>query len=252
MKIALLQTDIVWATPSANIRRAEDMMVQAPGADLYVLPEMWATGFATRPEGIAEEEATSAALAWMKRTALQHNCAISGSLAVRIEDGSYRNRHFFVTPEDVVFYDKRHLFTHGHEDKHYTAGNEAIIVSWQGWRLLLQTCYDLRFPVFSRYGRAGEYDAIVYVANWPEKRQLAWQTLIRARAIENQCYVLAVNRTGDDKICHYAGGSAVIDPIGRLVAECSSAERPVVTEISIDKLKEMRSHFRVLEDRDNL
>ena len=275
MKIALLQTDIVWNNPQENIVHAERLMEQATGADLYVLPEMWATGFATEPEGIAEDEQHSIALAWMKQTAQQKNCALSGSLAVRMEDGSYRNRHYFVTPQSVTFYDKHHLFTYGHEDEHFTAGQEAVVVEWQGWRILLQTCYDLRFPCFSRYGRNTPltshhspliYDAIIYVANWPEKRQLAWDTLVRARAIENQCYVVAVNRTGEAPLNPpeegkadsasgksgevYAGGSVIIDPIGRTVAECPAGEHSATAEIFIEKLRDMRSRFRVLDDRD--
>lgn len=250
MVISLLQTDINWAKPEENICKAEQLMAECEDSDLYVLPEMWATGFATKPEGIAEEEQTSQALAWMRQTAARKHCAISGSLAIRLQDGSYRNRHYFVTPDEVSFYDKRHLFSHGHEDEHYTRGSHAVIAEWQGWRFQLQTCYDLRFPVFSRYGKAGEYDAIIYVANWPESRQLAWDTLIRARAIENQCYMVAVNRVGDDSKCHYVGGSAVIDPIGRTVAGCPLGEHPATVELSIEKLREMRSHFRVLDDRD--
>ena len=269
MKISLIQMDIAWGDVEANIRRAETMM-ERQEADLYVLPEMWATGFATEPEGIAEDEQLSVALAWMRQTARQRGCALSGSLAVttpidisgtppNLPKGeekpaerlrTYRNRHYFVTPEDMKFYDKRHLFTHGHEDEHFTAGQQSVIVEWQGWRILLQTCYDLRFPCFSRYGQAGFYDAIIYVANWPEKRQLAWDTLVRARAIENQCYVIAVNRTGEDSVCQYAGGSVVIDPVGRTVAECPAGEHPATAEIFIEKLHDMRSHFRVLDDRD--
>ena len=294
MKITLLQTDIAWAEPKENIRRAAAMMEQAGEADLYVLPEMWATGFATRPEGIAEDEEESVALAWMRQMARERGCAISGSLAVRLNDGTFRNRHYFVTPQATVFYDKRHLFRHGHEDEFFIQGTEAVVAEWQGWRILLQTCYDLRFPCFSRYGRslprplqkegrtppvprplqkegrtaAGlYYDAIIYVANWPEKRQLAWDTLVRARAIENQCYVLAVNRTGDTPLNPtkggkasfspsgrsgevYAGGSVIIDPIGRVVTECPAGEHSATAEIFIEKLRDMRSRFRVLDDRD--
>lgn len=252
MKITLIQTDIVWSSPQDNIDRIEAVIKANGHSDLYVLPEMWATGFAIRPEGTAEPEDSSLALAWMKEKARQLGCAISGSLAVRVADGTFRNRHYFVTPSEdtTVFYDKRHLFTHGHEDEFYTCGQQPVIARWQGWRLLLQTCYDLRFPVFSRYGLAGEYDAIVYVANWPDRRQLAWHTLVRARAIENQCYVMAVNRVGDDSMCHYAGGSAVIDPVGRTVAECATGEDQATTTVSLEKLMEMRSHFLVLADRD--
>jgi len=277
MKIALLQTDIAWSDPQANIRRAERLMAQAGPADLYVLPEMWATGFAVKPQGIAEEENLSPALAWMKQTARQKGCALSGSLAISLSSFpcppptaggvrgglGHRNRHYFVTPDALSYYDKRHLFTHGHEDEHYTPGSEAVVAEWNGWRILLQTCYDLRFPCFARYGRPRhspldpcpmplEYDAIIYVANWPERRQLAWDTLIRARAIENQCYVIAVNRVGDDPACHYAGGSAVIDPTGRTVAECPPGEHPATADISLDRLRDMRARFRVLDDRDSI
>lgn len=245
-----MQTDLAWASPSENIARVEALMGEAAESDLYVLPEMWATGFTVKPVGTAEEESASVSLAWMRQTAQARGCAISGSLAVRVADGSYRNRHYFVTPEHVVYYDKRHLFAHGHEDDFYTCGAEAVITEWRGWRLLLQTCYDLRFPVFSRYGRAGEYDAIIYVANWPDSRQLAWETLVRARAIENQCYVMAVNRVGDDAKCHYLGGSVVIDPIGRTMVECSQGEHSATVELNIEKLRAMRSRFRVLDDRD--
>lgn len=252
MNIVLLQTDIVWADPAANISHAERLIGSAPQADLYVLPEMWATGFATSPDGIAEDEQQSLALRWMKTVAAERNCALSGSLAVKVQDGTYRNRHYFVTPDATHFYDKRHLFTHGHEDWHYTAGRQPVIVVWQGARLLLLTCYDLRFPVWSRYGRAGEYDAIVLVANWPARRQLAWDTLLRARAIENQSFMVAVNRVGTDAMgIDYEGGSMIIDPVGRVLAEgTKNAEQTIAGQLDMAKLAQMRQHFRVLDDRD--
>ena len=227
MNIVLLQTDIAWASPAVNIQRASRLMAQAPGADLYVLPEMWATGFATEPTGIAEPESDSASL-------------------------KYRNRHYFVTPEGVEHYDKHHLFTHGHEDRFFTAGQRHVAVEWRGFRLLLLTCYDLRFPVWSRWGWAGEYDAIVVVANWPSKRQLAWDTLLRARAIENQSYVIAVNRVGNDAMgIDYEGHSCVIDPIGRTMVSCTKkAEQAVETVLDKKNFLKMREHFRVLDDRD--
>ncbi len=235
-----MEMDMAWANPEKNVAEAQRMMITNEPSDLYVLPEMWATGFLTKPEGVAEEEDRSIALEWMKATAKERRCAISGSLAVRLnEDGSYRNRHYFVTSDDVTFYDKHHLFTHGGEDANYVAGRESVITTWQGVRFLLQTCYDLRFPVFSRWGRAGEYDAIIYVANWPSSRQLAWDTLIRARAIENQCYVVAVNRVGSDPISSYGGGSCLIEPTGK-----------VVDTIDMERLFKLRSHFHVLADRD--
>jgi predicted amidohydrolase len=251
MDIVLIQFNIAWGNPEANVQRVEELMAAHRGADLYVLPEMWATGFATQPEGLAEEEGRSVALQWMKRTALRENCAICGSLAVRTADGHYRNRHYFVMPGQVTFYDKHHLFTHGHEHETYTAGNAHTVVEWRGVRFLLLTCYDLRFPVWARYGWAGEYDAIVYVANWPQSRMQAWEVLTHARAIENRCYVIAVNRVGDDAACHYAGGSMLIDPIGRTVEKAmENAEQLLHATLSMDELRKARERFRVLADRD--
>lgn len=243
MRVSILQLDIAWQSPAENISRAEALLELHAQADLYVLPEMWTTGFAVRPQGVAEEENQSEGLLWMRRIARERGCALSGSLAIRDADGCYRNRHYFVTPDSVSFYDKHHLFTHAHENEYYTAGASPVIAEWQGMRFLLQTCYDLRFPVFSRYGRAGEYDAIIYVANWPSARMLAWNTLIRARAIENQCYVVAVNRIGNDPAAEYSGGSVVLDPLGRELSDADAV-------IDADRLRTMREKFRVLPDRD--
>ena len=252
MKIVLLQMDIVWGDPIANIERARQLMEKAPEGDLYVLPEMWATGFATMPEGIAEQEATAKSLSWMKQMAKEKDCAVCGSLAIQSKDEKFHNRHYFVTSDSTTFYDKRHLFTYGHEDEYYTAGNQQTIACWKGVRFLLLTCYDLRFPVWSRWGRAGEYDAILLVANWPSKRQLAWETLVRARAIENQSYMVAVNRVGTDAAdIAYEGGSMVIDPVGRtLVAGTKNVEQVIEATLDMEKLAQMRQHFRVLDDRD--
>jgi predicted amidohydrolase len=252
MNIVLLQTDIVWGNPEENVKRAELLMASKNGADLYVLPEMWATGFATQPSGIAEKEDVAISLAWMKETARLHCCAISGSLAIQSADGTFRNRHYFITPDSVAYYDKHHLFSYGHEDEFFTAGNRQVVVNWRGFRFLLLTCYDLRFPVWSRWGRAGEYDAILLVANWPAKRQQAWETLVRARAIENQSYMVAVNRVGTDaKNIDYMGGSIVIDPVGRTLKECNkNVEQALDAVLDKDKLQQMRQHFQVLSDRD--
>lgn len=251
MKVTLLQMDIAWVAAEENRQRAEFLMGEADQSDLYVLPEMWATGFVMEPQHYAENETDSPSLAWMQQMARRHNCAVCGSLAIHAADDTYRNRLYFVTPDSIDYYDKHHLFTHGHEHEHYTAGQKPVVVSWRGFRFLLQTCYDLRFPVFSRYGKAGEYDAIVYVANWPAKRQLAWDTLIRARAIENQCYVVAVNRVGDDEVSHYRGGSATIDPIGRTLTTVPDETVCAATvQLELSELLSMRQHFRVLNDRD--
>ena len=251
MKVTIFQTDVLWGNPDGNVQRAQELLAEHPGAYLYVLPEMWATGFATCPQDIAEDEDESVALLWMRRAAAANDCAVCGSLAVRIADGSYRNRQYFVTKDEVVTYDKHHLFTYGHEDSFITPGDKSVVVDYRGHRFLLLTCYDLRFPVWSRYGRAGEYDAIIVVANWPESRQLPWRVLTRARAIENQCYLIGCNRVGDDEKCHYAGESLICDARGETLASCPPNEPSVCTaELDFEALSAARSRFRVLEDRD--
>ena len=255
MKVTLLQTDIRWAQPEENIREAGKLFSEAERSDLYVLPEMWSTGFATQPHGIAADEATNPALLWMQDTARLHRCAITGSLAVKVEDGTFRNRHYFVDGrnDSVSFYDKHHLFTYGHENEFYTPGQDHTIVEYAGFRVLLLTCYDLRFPCWSRYANYLNYDVIVLVANWPESRQSAWQLLTRARALENQSYLVACNRVGDDQVCHYAGCSVVIDAYGKALAQChkNKVESLTVT-LDLQEQQRRRAKFRVLDDRDIL
>ena len=225
------------------------------GSDLYVLPEMWSTGFATEPDGIACLDTDNPALSWMMQTARERACAISGSLAVLLADGTYRNRHYFADGRSGIlsYYDKHHLFTYGHENCYYTPGQQHTIVSYAGLRLLLLTCYDLRFPCWSRYADGREYDAIVCVANWPQSRQSAWQLLTRARAIENQSYLIGVNRVGNDRYSHYAGASVVIDPIGRTIVQCRfHQEQALTATIDLTELQRRRQKFQVLEDRDPL
>ena len=274
MTVSLIQMDIDYGNVDANIAKAEKMMADTRWgssggsgnggsggcvncgsgsggwADLYVLPEMWATGYSVHPEDIAEDEQDSRALAWMKKTSAERQCAVCGSLAIRDGDGLYRNRLYFVTPEGTVSYDKHHLFTYAHEDANYANGDRHTIVDYRGFRLLLLVCYDLRFPVWSRWGRAGEYDAIVYVANWPSARQFAWDTLLRARAIENQCYVVAVNRVGRERKIQYGGGSAVIDPQGITKNACQGHECTCQAEIDTSTVEIIRNDFPVLLDRD--
>lgn len=250
MKVVVLQFDIEWAAPSVNIRMVEQLM-NAQSADLYVLPEMWATGFVTDPSAVAKPEGETEALTWMQSTARSRRCALCGSLAVVDDQGHYRNRHYFVTPDQTVAYDKRHLFSYGGEDRYYRHGTRAVIAEYGGLRFLLQTCYDLRFPVFSRYGIAGCYDAIIYVASWPRKRIEAWNTLLRARAIENQCYVVACNRVGADPVTDYSGGSCIIDPIGRTMAACREGGVDACSaELTQEEVSRRREHFAVLADRD--
>ena len=263
MKTTIIQLDIEWGSPLENIRRVERLMAEAPGSDLYVLPEMWSTGFATEPDGIAESESTSVSLSWMRTTARRLNCAISGSLAMNISNHNYQlsifnsqlyvNRHYFIDGRSgsETYYDKHHLFTYGHEDRYYQPGSSHSIVEYCGFRILLLTCYDLRFPVWSRYSDALQYDAIIAVANWPESRQNAWQILTRARAMENQAYLIGCNRVGDDQYSHYLGQSAFISPIGKTLTSClPNTEQTVSFTLDLETVRHQRSKFKVLDDRD--
>ena len=248
MKISIIQTDIKWADPQANITAADAAVDSAPGSDLYVLPEMFSTGFCTRPEGVAEPSDGST-LAWMKCKAAATGAALAGSVAV-CEDGKYYNRFYFVKPDgSVTKYDKKHLFTYGGEHEHFTAGSERVVVEWKGVRILLEICYDLRFPIWSR--NRGDYDMIIYVASWPTPRVEAWKSLLTARAIENQCYVAGVNRVGTDPGNEYSGGSRVIDPYGHIMAQCADGKGEVVSaEVDMNMLEAFRGKFPVLDDAD--
>lgn len=248
MRVVILQQDIAWADPTENVRQAEAAIDRRPGADLYVLPEMFATGFATHPEGVAEK-ADSETLRWMVRKAAACRAAVAGSLAVE-DGGRYYNRLYFVHPDGrVETYDKRHLFTYSGEDRHYTRGTRRVVVTFRGVRILLQVCYDLRFPVWSR--NRGDYDVALYVASWPVGRIEAWNALLRARAIENQCYVVGVNRVGRDPVAEYSGASVVIDPYGRTVATCEDHHVSAAEAVlDLERLAAFRQKFPVLEDRD--
>ena len=248
MKVTILQRNIEWANPALNVQRADEAIDLNPGADLYVLPEMFSTGFCTEPEGIAEST-ESDTLQWMKDKAASTHAAIAGSVAVT-KDGKYYNRFYFVKPDgNVAQYDKKHLFTYGGEHLRFTAGEERVVVEWRGVRILLEVCYDLRFPIWAR--NRGDYDMILYVASWPTPRVAAWSALLVARAIENQCYVAGVNRVGNDPACEYCGGSVIIDPYGVKIAECEiSQESEATAEIDMAALEAFRKKFPVLLDAD--
>lgn len=248
LTITLLQRNIAWEQPEANRLSTEQALLCTPKSDLYLLPEMWATGFATTPQGIAEEDGGES-LRWMKRMAVRLDAAVAGSLAVRVGDG-FRNRFYFVKPDGAVcHYDKRHLFTYGGEPHHFEAGDKRVVVEWRGVRFLLLVCYDLRFPMWSR--NQEDYDAVLYVANWPTSRIEAWRTLLKARAIENQAYVCGVNRVGNDPNCHYSGASAFVDPYGH-ATECQGEEEATLTaELDMVRLRSFRKKFPVLKDRDD-
>lgn len=248
MKIVLLQRDICWADPVRNRERADEALARSGKADLYVLPEMFPTGFCVQPEEVAECS-DGKTLEWMRKKAAELDSALAGSVAVT-ENGAFYNRFYFVLPDGTArWYDKRHLFTYGGEHRRYAAGTERVVVTFRGVRILLQICYDLRFPVWAR--NRGDYDMILYVASWPTPRVEAWNLLLRARAIENQCYVAGVNRVGADPACEYCGGTALIDPYGKTVAECETGrECEACGNVDMELLETFRKKFPVLDDAD--
>lgn len=249
MKIVLLQQDIEWGQPVPNRLKAEKTILSQRNADIFLLPEMFATGFAVNPSEMAEP-ADGPTLQWMKRLSKATDAAIVGSIVVK-ENECFYNRMYFVCPDgSTTYYNKRHLFSYGEEDKHFSAGKERVIVAFRGFRFLLQVCYDLRFPVFCRNRK--DYDAILYVANWPTSRIRVWQTLLRARAIENQCFVAGVNRVGSDPACNYAGNSAIIDAYGQTLTECATETEEVASaELDLPRLQSFRKKFPVLNDGDS-
>ena len=250
MKIALVQMNLAWCDADKNLNQAENMIKTNGGADVYVLPEMFTTGFCMEPQRVAEPM-DGPTLAWMRRVAAEANAAIVGSVATIAPEGGYKNRMYFVEPEGrVTYYDKRHLFSYSGEDKHYEAGSERVIVEYRGVRFFLQVCYDLRFPVFGR--NCDDYDVAIYVANWPDKRRMAWDILLRARAIENQAVVIGVNRVGTDPMCNYDGGTAAVDFFGYVAATCDdNAEQVVSYEVKMDELRHYREKFPSLADSDD-
>ncbi len=249
MKIALLQTNIEWNNLQANHRHIESLLSKCDKADVYVLPEMFSTGFATNPQSVAETNNQS--LEWLKQCAQNLGAAVCGSVAIRDANGAFYNRFYFVFPDGhTVHYDKRHLFRLGGEGEYYTRGNNRVVINYQGVRILLLICYDIRFPVFSRNRK--DYDLIICVANWPTTRLSAWQALLKARAIENQCYVAGVNRCGSDPVCEYSGGTMLVDAYGQTIVECEYAKEGSVSGvIDLIRLNAFRQKFPVLDDADD-
>ena len=250
MKIALIQTSLSWESPEdnrANFTKLINGIVQVP--DLIVLPEMFATGFTMKPGRVAETTEGDT-VKWMLETAKDRGCAITGSLAIK-ENGNYYNRLFFVLPDgEIHTYDKRHLFSLAGEDKEYTAGVQRLVISYRGWTICPLVCYDLRFPVFSR--NTEDIDLLLYVANWPTVRVAAWNALLKARAIENMCYVVGVNRTGQDNNGHdYPGQSQVVDCLGAYAEPPSSNEGVFVVELDKENMLATRKKLGFLNDRDS-
>ncbi|MBR5595183.1 MAG: nitrilase family protein [Alistipes sp.] len=244
-RIAIVQRDIHWQDIDANLRAIEPMLEDVK-ADVVVLSEMFQTGFVTEPESIADDGRT---LDWMKRMATKHDCALVGSVVVK-EGEHYYNRLYFVKPSgEVEWYDKHHLFSVGGEDKRFTAGDRRVVVAWRGVRYLLEICYDLRFPVWSR--QRGDYDAIIYSALWPKPRRVVWRTLLQARAIENQAWVVGVNRVGSEPELEYVGDSMVVDHMGRIMADAEDRECVEVVEFESEDIERFRVRFNVSRDADS-
>lgn len=252
MKISVIQQDLLWKDVRGNLAKAEEAakkLSTGERPDLMVFPEMFSTGFVTDPSEVAQS-VEGESLKWMRQKAVEFNCAFSTSVAVE-ENGCYYNRLYFVTPCNSVHYDKRHLFGYGGEGKLFSAGGQRKIAEYEGFKFLLQVCYDLRFPVFARNNAGDPYDAIIYVASWPVARIEAWRTLLKARALENQCYVIGVNRVGADPNCRYNGYSAIIDPYGRALKEAKSEGEEIISaDLNIAELQAFRKKFPVLEDGD--
>jgi len=251
LRVTLVQQPLVWHDASANRGRFATLLAPLAGrTDLIVLPETFTTGFSMEVAQLAEEEG-GATVAWLRTQAAALDAAIMGSVITRA-GGRYYNRLLFVQPSGTVrHYDKRHLFRMGGEHEHFTAGREAWSLEWRGLKLCPQVCYDLRFPVFSRRRPGLEYDLLVYVANWPAARAAAWQALLRARAIENLCYVVAVNRVGPDgRDVAYAGDSVALDYLGQPLLALDA--QPGVATVSLDStpLVAFRERFPAHLDAD--
>lgn len=255
LTISTIQTDLQWENKSANLKMLEEKINSLyQKTELVVLPEMFSTGFSMNAEALAETM-EGATVEWMKRISAENRLILTGSLIIK-EDGKFYNRLIWMMPNgEFGYYNKRHLFAYGDEDKHYHSGNKRLISSVKGWKLNLQVCYDLRFPVWSRQspsnGEDYEYDVLVYVANWPERRNHAWKTLLCARAIENQCYVIGVNRVGkDNNEIYHSGNSLVIDPMGEVLYHMADEEDIFTISLQKERLAEVRNKFPFLKDAD--
>lgn len=267
LTISAIQTNLHWENKPANLQMLEEkIMGIAEKTEIVVLPEMFSTGFSMRPEELAETM-NGETVQWMKRIAAQKKVILTGSVIIKDEaaDGlvSYFNRLIWMLPNGHYgVYDKRHRFAYAGEDDHYTAGSKRLIASVKGWKINLLVCYDLRFPVWARQspprlqerGSGGEveYDVLIYVANWPERRIQAWKTLLQARAIENQSYVVGANRVGDDgNNIHYSGESMIIDPLGEVLYTKKDEEDIHTITLEKTHLDSVREKFPFWKDADD-
>lgn len=251
MKLTLIQPDIVWENKLRNLEKIGEMITTIQsGTDIVILPEMFSTGFSMNPVELAEPP-HSVTFDWMHDIAAKNSFGICGSYIVK-EDNNFFNRWIFVSPDgEEWMYNKRHLFVIGGEEALFTRGEKRIVFNFRGMRICPNVCYDLRFPVWSR--NRNDYDLLINSSNWPESRRDVWITLLRARAIENQCFVAGVNRIGIDGTgIKYCGDSMILGPKGEIVAEGRQNEESLVLgEISIYELSDFRKKFPVLNDADD-
>lgn len=247
--VTMIQCELAWERPSDNRQKIGALIAGLEQTtDLIVLPEMFTTGFSMNALANAEHSDGDTER-WMREIARENDCAVTGSIAVR-EGGRVFNRMLFVTPKEVTHYDKRHLFRMAGEDKRYDAGSARVVINWRDWRINLQVCYDLRFPVFSR--NREDYDLLLYVANWPEKRRQHWRQLLIARAIENQSCVVGVNRIGADaKGLTYSGDSLVVSADGTLVKDAENSSGACTTTLDAAALTAYRKSFPCHLDADD-
>jgi predicted amidohydrolase len=249
LTVTLIQCELAWEQPADNRKQIGQIIstLDHP-TDLVVLPEMFTTGFSMNALANAET-AGGATEQWLRELALQHDCAVAGSIAVRENEAVY-NRMLFATPKGLAHYDKRHLFRMAGEHKRYQAGRRRVIVNWRDWRILLQVCYDLRFPVFSR--NREDFDLMLYVANWPATRRLHWRRLLLARAIENQACVIGVNRIGSDaRGLDYSGDSLVVAGDGEVIRDMQNENGAARAILSGAALQSYRESFPCQLDADS-
>lgn len=255
LSFTLIQTSLHWEDRNANLRMLEEK-INAIGekTQVVVLPEMFSTGFSMKPEQLAESM-EGETVAWMKRLAAEKKIILTGSVIIS-EEGRYYNRAIWMLPNGQYgYYNKRHLFAFAGEDGHYTAGTERFVASANGLKVALLVCYDLRFPVWARQQfdeeKNFEYDVLICVANWPERRNTAWKTLLQARAIENQCYVIGVNRVGKDgNAVYHSGDSMVISPLGEVLYHNAQGEESFTITLKKEDLDEVRKRFPFWRDAD--
>ena len=253
LSVAFLQIPLIWENKPQNLKHITERIetISTP-CSLIVLPEMFNTGFSMNSAQLAEEM-SGITISWMRDLATIKNVAICGSLIIK-EQNNYYNRLVWMNPDgNCVYYNKRHLFRMANENEYYSSGEHSCIVDYHGWKINLQVCYDLRFPVWSRRTAANEYDLLLYVANWPERRSYAWKQLLIARAIENQSYVLGVNRVGEDgNNIAYSGDSAAINFLGDVIESGTAHEENVLNvTFKKDELYAYRKAFPAYLDADS-